>query len=358
MAKVFMSFLGRGSFNQNTKQYEYTPSSYSLNESFSQETPFVQVAELELLKPLRYDKILIVTTEIAADKYFERIKESLYDIGYSEIKKIILSEDMSTQGQWHWFEQILSEIEDDDSLSVDLTHGYRSIPIIFSTAINFLQWAKNIKIDHVFYGAFDKNRETVPIIEMKEFYSINMWANAIERLVEDADARKIAELSNNVPEYQISELNNPCIINALMDLSNRIKNTDINYVNNSSVDVINNIRKIEDATPIERLLFNAIEKKYSVLGECYDLSGKYDKNYFEMQLELIKLYNEHKLYMQSFTSMRELIGSIGLIEIPNARYDNDNGRKLRRKYLDHSHVYYHLHYIAYLIYLNNTILLL
>jgi hypothetical protein len=185
----------------------------------------------------------------------------------------------------------------------------------------------------VFYGAFEKNREKAPIVDMKDFYSINIWADAVERLVEDADARKIAELSANVPEYQISQINDTALIEALSDLTNRIRNVDINNVHQSAFWVVNFIiQKKPDSSPVEKLLFNLLLNKYVELAGSKPLSGRYDKQYFEIQLELIKLFNEHKLYMQSFTAMREFIGSIGLIGIDKSKFDNSAGRKLRKKF--------------------------
>ena len=47
MGKVFLSFLGLGSFHEEPEQYDYNPTVFILNGLKSQETKFVQVAELE-----------------------------------------------------------------------------------------------------------------------------------------------------------------------------------------------------------------------------------------------------------------------------------------------------------------------
>ncbi len=335
MAKVFLSFLGLGTKEPGTEKYIYTPAAYSLGSVQSRTSPFVQAAELELLKPVVFDKVIIFTTQIAADTHFTALKTEIQKVGYQEPAIIILSEDMSTQGQWKWFEQILDVIQNDDEITVDLTHGYRSIPIIFSTAINFLQRAKRIRLSHVFYGAFEQNRSSVPIVDMKDFYSINIWADAIERLTEDADARKLAELSDRVPEYQISQINDKHFIDALSDLTNRIRSVDVNYVNQSALKVIDFVvQKRSSSSPVEKLMLDFVFKQFIELAGDAALTGSYDKKYFEIQLNLIRLFNEHRLYMQSFTAMRELVGSIGLIQIPKARFNNKDGRQLRRKYAE------------------------
>jgi len=46
---------------------------------------------------------------------------------------------------------------------------------------------------------------------------------------------------------------------------------------------------------------------------------------------IIKMLLDHKLYMQAFTVMRELIGSIGLIEDSKANIVSSKGRTRRRR---------------------------
>ncbi|MFW5804633.1 MAG: TIGR02221 family CRISPR-associated protein [bacterium] len=335
MYNTYMSFLGIGSVKPGNKNPAYTPAVYTWNDKKSKETPFVQSAELELMKPAMFDDIKIVTTEKAYNFHFNTLSDYLEEIGYNQIDPIILKEDMSGEGQWEWFELILESIKDNTKLTVDLTHGYRSIPIIFSTALNFLQKAKNIVLEHVLYGAFDPGRDTAPIIDMKDFYNINLWADSVERIVEEADTRKMAELTSKVPDYQISQLNDQKFIALLEDLTNRIKNVDINNIHFVSRKVIDSIiRKMESTNKAEKILFELILKKYSELAGISQLNGMYTRDYFIIQLNLIALFNEHKLFMQSFTAMREFIGSLGLIGIKDAKYSNDKGRKLRRKYAE------------------------
>jgi len=61
MGNVFLSFLGLGFFHQTTKQYDYNKTVFILNGVKSQETKFVQVAELEILGMDNFDKIVFNT---------------------------------------------------------------------------------------------------------------------------------------------------------------------------------------------------------------------------------------------------------------------------------------------------------
>ena len=335
MGNVFLSFLGLGFKNQKTDQYKYDSTIYELNGKKSKETEFVQVAEIGILGVSNFDKIIIVVTQKSYEAHFRNIDHQLRKLGANNIISLIIEEDMSASGQWKWFEQILEHIYYDDELTIDLTHGYRSIPIVFSTAVNFLQKAKNITLKAVYYGAYEKNKKLVPIIDMKDFYIINEWAEAVSRLVEDADARKLAEISRKAPEFQVEDFSDEGFVKSFEDLTNTVRNVDINNVADKTNTTIKLVEeKMQDASVTGKILLKMVVNKFVSLATKEPVSGRYDKSYFHLQLEIISLLLDHKLFMQAYTVMRELIGSIGMIEIEKAKVNSADGRKLRRRFAE------------------------
>jgi CRISPR-associated DxTHG motif protein len=330
MRRIYLSFLGLGQYDKETDTYFYQRTTYELNGEKSTETPFVQTAEIELLDGERFDAVLIVATQKSHDMHFEKLAGQMRDLGVSPLL-LIIDEEMGPEDQWRWFESIMDYIEHGDALTVDLTHGYRSIPIIFSAAINFLQKARNISLDAVYYGAFDKNRKLAPIIDMKDFYLINEWADAVGRLVDDADARKLAAVADKSPGFQAGELNDKAVIDAFNDLTGAIRNVDVNNVVPKANDAIRLIRKKEaDASRTGKLLLELVIDKFTLLTTEVPPSGKYDEAYFEMQIKIIELLLEHKLFMQAYTVMREFIASLGMIPYEQEGMKNKK-RKKRRK---------------------------
>jgi hypothetical protein len=332
MRRVFLSFLGIGS-KKGEDKFEYDPARYYVVEGVpSHETRFVQAAELQLLGASSFDEIVIVTTEKAKNLHYRELKSELQKLGAPSIKCVLVTEDMSSKGQWAWFEEILKHIDPEDTLTVDLTHGYRAIPIIFSTAIHFLQRAKRVSLERVLYGAFDKNRKLSPIIDMKDFYLINEWAEGVSRLVDDADARKLADLPKETQEFQAGELNDPDLLFSLDELTNRIRNVDMHTVGAVATQTLSLIRaKEKGASAVGQILLRLVREKYGSLADESSSSGRYDRAYFTGQLAFIQLLLVHRLYMQAFTTMREVVGSIGLIENPKANTRSANGKKQRWK---------------------------
>ncbi|MFP4037647.1 MAG: TIGR02221 family CRISPR-associated protein [Desulfobacteraceae bacterium] len=335
MRRLYMSFLGLGSYKEDKGIYEYDPTVYQLHGRSSTRTKFVQVAEIELLGPGRFDTILVVTTDKSYGTHFEALRQQLEALGSTEVISVRIPESMEPQDQWIWFERILAHIEPGDELTVDITHGYRSIPIVFSAAINFLQKARGVILNAVYYGAYDKDRSLAPIVNMKDFFAINEWAEGVSRLVEDADIRKIAEVSETTPDFQVGELNDDELIKALNDLTNAIRNVDVNNVGEKAGTAIELVkRKRTSASLTGRMLLGLVLDKFAGLVSSVPATQQYYKKaYFLVQLELIRMLLEHKLYMQAYTVMRELIAAIGVLEVAkDLKVLSSKGRDKRKYY--------------------------
>ena len=206
-----------------------------------------------------------------------------------------------------------------------MTHGFRSLSIILSAALNFILKSKNnIALEHVFYGQksfSDDNMGT--IIDMKDFYIINEWADGVGHLVDNADAGKLAALADSDSNLHFSHLNDKNLIISLQDLTNTLKNIKVNRIarkTEAALDVIKSC--LDDSDGAERELLKLVENKFQPLA--VKSSGKYDREYFLLQIRIIEMLLEHKLFMQAFTTMREFIGSIGMLGAPSEYIENMN----------------------------------
>jgi len=121
----------------------------------------------------------------------------------------------------------------------------------------------------------------------------------------------------------VGELNDKRLIKAIEDLTDTIRNVDIHKVKAKAEAALRLVREKEAGASLAgKLLMNLVQQKFKLLSTGIPESGKYDREYFRMQIEIISLLLEHKLYMQAYTVMREFIGSLGLIHIDKARVGN------------------------------------
>jgi len=344
MSTVFVSFLGIGSFKQNPG---YNKAKYSWADKSARVVAahFAQTAILKFLEDAGTpaDRVVCFCTKESREKHLELFHQELRDHldkmpGLP--KQDLVPTDMNAENQWKWFEQLLSSVDAGDLLVIDFTHGMRSVPIIFSSAIGFLQRAKGVRLGHVLYGWYDQeNKDQVhPIVDLRDFYVINDWAESVARLTDDADARKLAELALGPGPQALRVLADEKLIAAFEEMTDCIRNVD---VNNVATKVRNALGHVEAARKkaggSARLMLDLVWEKFSSLATEYPPSGRYDVPYFQSQLRIIEVLLEHRLFMQAFTSMREFVGSIGMAGV-NGKYtknmSNSDGRKYRRRFAE------------------------
>ena len=88
---------------------------------------------------------------------------------------------------WDTFNKILDEINDDDQIIFDITHGFRSTPMQILVVLNYAKVIKkNVKIKGIYYGAFE-NRDNVtniaPIFDLSNYDEILDWTAAADSFI-------------------------------------------------------------------------------------------------------------------------------------------------------------------------------
>jgi CRISPR-associated Csx2 family protein len=310
--KVFISFLGMGGKDG------YTPVVYKQNNKVTyQKREFVQTAILELHPHTEIEKIILLTTKESEEKHKQKLKQELKSIGVDEVKyheiKDISSDLTQIDAAWEWFGQLQGAIAKDDILILDVTHGFRIIPVVFSAAIGYLKRAKNVRIESVLYGVYDAKEEEKPIVDVKDFYTINDWAEGVGRLVDDADASFLKKVAEKEKGAGFSGLNNSELLKHIENLTNSFRNVELHKIENNARIALDAVQKaIITAKPLEKQILEMIVEKFVPLISAQPADGKYSNEYLSLQIKLIELLAQHGLYMQCFTAMREWLGSLGL----------------------------------------------
>ena len=224
MAKVFITSLGTG---------KYTPVAYTFEGRALETTRYVQRALLGAYGPTFFDRVVILLTPKAKEMHWAPLGTLRDDLADVVAPDRLLVQDISerieaTAEQWSWFQAVLDHVGQGDDLYLDMTHGFRVVPIVLSAALNYLQAIKGVRLQAAFYGAHDA--PGAPIVDFKDFYTLGPWADAVNRLVEKADADKLATLAGSDSNLHFPEFNRPELIDALKALTDALKNIDVNAV--------------------------------------------------------------------------------------------------------------------------------
>jgi CRISPR-associated Csx2 family protein len=341
--RVFLSFLGLGAAKgaPNPTDFVYEDVIYRYNGQECAKSPYVQESLLHALQleGKRPDLVLLAMTELSKEWQWERegrLKSRLQDLAH-RIRSVDISDAFDSGSQWATFEKLLDAVPTGAELYVDVTHGFRLMPILFSAAISFLVNAKNVRLGGVYYGAYEPRKPgPFDIVDMTDFYRVNQWAEAVKALVTTGDARSLVTVAADSPSFQAGALRNEELAASLQRLSLFIRNVDAHAVPDAAREAIELVRRVKAGAGQEqvtaRLLLDTLEDQFAQLALAEPLSGRYDEPYFRSQIALVRVLNSYGLLMQSFTVMRELIGSIGITGYAKVR---DKGRLLEgRRYAD------------------------
>ena len=330
--KILVSFLGAGN-------YKCVCYKSWKNSAKATETCYAQRAILELYPHSNIDSIVLFETEKSKGMHGTLLWNELVQglrVDPNKIETEIISEDVSDLSlSWKWFESLQSKFNEDDTLILDVTHGFRMVPIIFSAAVAYLKRVKNIHLDAVLYAAHDI--PGCPIVDLKDFYSISDWTEGVGRLVDTADPSFLRKTAENEQSGSFAGLNNKELLDSIEELTSAFRNVELQTIEQKARKSLELIDKFKKQTngDLERQVLQMIVDKFQPLISEPPLDGTYSLDYLNLQLRLVKMLAEYKLYMQAFTAMNEWLGSLGVFLLHRGnkfRIDSAHSDKKARMY--------------------------
>jgi CRISPR-associated Csx2 family protein len=179
-----------------------TITKYSLNGKVA-EAEQSTIALLQLLPAADIpDEIIVLCTEKVKKEHFPKIKALIENgevAGKLVPKSIRVSPldipDGKTEDEiWVILKSILNSIPRNCSLTLDLTHGFRSYPFLFFTAAIYLKALHNVNVRSVFYGMVEVKTDYKPIIDLSLILDMIEWFYATRTFRETGQARAIIDL--------------------------------------------------------------------------------------------------------------------------------------------------------------------
>ncbi|GAB6091551.1 TIGR02221 family CRISPR-associated protein [Spirochaeta dissipatitropha] len=94
---------------------------------------------------------------------------------------------------WNLFQQLVSKVKEKDEIHLDITHGFRSLPMLAMVLLNYLKVTHSIRIGGIYYGAFEKlgpahkirsempiSERNAPVLELSSFHTLQEWSNGAD----------------------------------------------------------------------------------------------------------------------------------------------------------------------------------
>lgn len=282
------TFLGRGALYKSTYVFD--------NQEC--ETQFFAEAIVKFFEP---DSLFFFATESAAQEPVSDDNRTPRLIflkkllgGQTNVVHIPIPEGADEKELWEIFNIVVDQIEDNDKVLFDITHGFRSLPFLTFLALAYVRNVKSgVEIERVIYGAYDavdRSNPRKPVFDLTPFVGLLEWLGAVTMFQQTGDARPIADL--DVPKD---------IADALTGLSNSLLTNRILEAQTAAFTF--NGLDFEVPAPPFQMLVDQLKQSYQQMA-VYDPSNS-PKQSLKAQYLQIKWYVENQHYLQAITLIRE-----------------------------------------------------
>ncbi len=191
MARKLISFLGVGGYDTVNYYFE------TENKRLDYSTPFIQLALTHFFQP--DEAVILLTSQAESMNWLgnkEQRGDKLYpDMGLKEAAARYFPQTRFTplsipagQGEneiWDIFEIVNSVLEPKDSIIFDITHSFRSIPVIGLACLQYARSLKGIGIEGIYYGNWEardsgEKYPSAPVEDVTPFLTLMDWSHAVQ----------------------------------------------------------------------------------------------------------------------------------------------------------------------------------
>jgi CRISPR-associated DxTHG motif protein len=112
-----------------------------------------------------------------------------------QMVSVPVPEGFSSQEIWAIFERVFAQIQDGDQIFFDITHAFRSLPLLNLALLNYAKALRHIQVHAIFYGAFEKlgpaekvrqlplHERHAPVLDLSSIAELQEWAAAAREFV-------------------------------------------------------------------------------------------------------------------------------------------------------------------------------
>ena len=326
MAKILISSLGKG-----IKGGSYNVAKYVMNgdEKIYESSSVAKV----LVDALNIDKLFLLGTsgsawDMIADSFggddelslplMDKVEHSsVSQDDLASLNKVIDSHLHTTGSKswiidyginedelWNNFSILLDMsrmINDGDEVYLDITHAFRSLPMMSFVMTEFASQVSDIdfKLSGIYYGMFEYSNDpkntkgTTPIVDISIIYELHRWIRAIDAMKNYGNLDPLVKLldSGSKEEKEVEKV--------FVQLNNNIKIANLasiqQFVSTAS-SKINALKRSDNK--IIKLLSNDIEEFVERLNK---------EKMSDFQFELAKWFYDNKQYAMSYMALAEAV---------------------------------------------------
>ena len=359
MAKILISSLGTGR-NLKDSDSEYQVTNYFIEGKEYKNETFISKS---LIEHYKIDKVILLGTnksmwdgaylgftnnsldeewEVLNDgklkdgikksdlKIMERVLDNY--IGKVGSKCLMVNYGQNENEMWENFEimyEINQYISEGDEVYLDITHAFRSLPILLFIVMEFMHMMReDFKLSGLLYGMLSDKKS--PVIDLKIFFELLDWAKAVNNFKKYANSGELVALMkesdvNKETRKTFHQLSQNLRIANMASLWQFMKNAHkkIKYIEQSNNKIVKLLSK-DVLEIVERLNKNKMS---------------------DFQYELAIWFYENKNYALSYMALGEaIITKTAELKLPEDDITDKNVREEAKRRIDFPYDKYYWHY--------------
>lgn len=214
-------------------------------------------------------KVLALTTEGARKKW--RDIQAEFDVINVDLEDVPILGGADSDELMQIVKTMLAAIPDDCDVTLDITHGFRSTPFVFTVAVQYLSFVRrDVKIDGPYYAMFDSSALSpapAPFVDMKAYLELMEWLYAArvfhDTLVPDRLSRLITAAAG-------ASDGSTALLRTLSEFSTAIETAIPSEIGSSASELL----KVLDR-PLPERLFENVLMPAELFGSVRDLAVEF-----------------------------------------------------------------------------------
>ena len=243
---------------------------------------------------------------------------------------------------WDIFLKVFDVIKENDEIIFDITHAFRSIPLLAIIILNYAKIMKNASLTGIYYGAFEAlgsigdakklpvEKRIVPIIDLTAFDQLMEWSAAADRFVSAGNADQLSKISSRSARAILSQTRG----------QDRSQHTIRRLAENLDkfTGILSTCRGKEISIAVERLKQSIEDCKNlnfdkplnrplkTILGKIEGQVNKFKEHFIKDGIQAARWCMEHNMIQQSYTILQETLISYFVYKIGQdpENYENKN----------------------------------
>lgn len=312
---LLISSIGTESYQETT--YRLDDEEYQSN-----------LSPIALANILEVDAAFVARTEEAGEAYDDELATKFTNAGvkhsFASIPTVSTQADVDTVLQ-----TIINGVRNGDTdaheIVLDITHGFRSLPMVFFAAVMQLDALEDVSLAGIYYAEFDPEQDTSPIIDLTYLHTLMQWYHGFQTFEETGSLGSVHRLLDEKREELFRRGERPTDFASVVgSLDGARKALDSGFPLEAGLairDALSELEQLDETTLVgpEGAVFRPLERRLKPFGVESDVTEKaaipLNAAEIRRQRAIVDFYRETDRYWIAVECARELFVTRALYEL-------------------------------------------